>query len=44
MNCLLRIVKELSTLDNTFATESVPQKCIQTAHLLVVETESIQIL
>ena len=44
MNCFLQIVKELSTLENNFVTEAVLQECIQTVHLLVVETESIQFL
>ena len=42
MNCLLQIIKELSTSDNIFATETVLQKCINTVHVLVVETEYIQ--
>ena len=44
MNCPLRIIKELSTLDNTFAIEAVLEKRIQTVHVLVVETECIQFL
>ena len=44
MNCPLQIIKELSTLDNTFAIEAVPEKRIQTVHVLVVETECIQFL
>ena len=43
-NCSLRIVKKLSTFDNNFATESVLEKCIQTPHAMVVESESTQIL
>ena len=39
MNCSLHYIKELSTLDNNFATEVVLDKCIQTVHVLVVETE-----
>ena len=35
-NCALKIIKELSTLDNNFATEAVLEKCIQTVHLMVV--------
>ena len=44
MNCPLQIIKELSTLDKNFATEAVLEKCIQTLHVLVVETECIQFL
>ena len=44
MICPLQIIKELSTLDDNFATEVVLEKCIQTVHVLVVETESIQFL
>ena len=44
MNCPLQIIKELSTLDNNFATEALLKKCIQTVHVLVVETEGIQFL
>ena len=42
MNCPLDVIKDLSTLDNNFATEAVLEKCIQTVHVLVVETECIQ--
>ena len=38
LNCPLRIIKEFSTLDNNFATESVLEKCMQTVHVSVVET------
>ena len=41
MNCPLQIIKELS---NSFASEAVLEKCIQTVHVLVVETERIQFL
>ena len=44
MNCPLKIIKELSTLDNNFATEAVLENCIQTVHVLLVETECIQFL
>ena len=44
INCPLQIIKELSTLDNNFATEAVHEKGIQTVHLLVVETECIHFL
>ena len=44
MNCPLQIIKELSTLDNNFATEAKLQNCIQTVHMLVVETECIHFL
>ena len=44
MNCSLQIIKDLSTLDNNFVTEAVLEKCIQTVHVLVVETECIQFL
>ena len=44
MNCRLNIIKELTTLDNNFATEVMLEKCIQTLHVLVVETECIQLL
>ena len=42
LNCPLQIIKELSTLDNNCVSEAVLEKCIQTVHVLVVETESIQ--
>ena len=38
MNCPLQITKEYSTPDNNFATEAVLEKCMQTVHVLVVET------
>ena len=44
MNSFLQFIKELSTVENNFVTEAVLQKCIQTSQVLVVETESIQIL
>ena len=44
INCSLRIIKELSTLDNNLATEAVLEKCLQTVHVLVVETECVQFL
>ena len=44
MNCPLQLIKEFSTLDNNFATEAVIEKCIQTVHVLVVETECIYFL
>ena len=44
MNCPLQFIKKLSTLDNNFATEAVLEKCIQTVHVLVVETECVQFL
>ena len=44
MNCPLHVIKELSTLDKLFATETVPEKCIQTVHVLLIETECIQFL
>ena len=44
MNCPLQIIKGLSTLDNNFAYEAVLEKCVQTVHVLVVETKCIQIL
>ena len=44
MNCPLQIVKELSTLENNFATEAVLEKCMQTVHVLVVETKCIHFL
>ena len=40
MNYPLQIIKELATIDNSFATEAVLSRCIQTIHVLVVvETE-----
>ena len=39
MNCPLQIIKELSFRDNNFATKAVLEKCIQTVHVLVIETE-----
>ena len=44
MNCPLQIIKELSTIENIFVTEAVLEKCIQTVHVLEVETECIQFL
>ena len=44
MNCPLQIIKKLSTLDNIFDTEAVFEKCIETVHVLVVETECNQFL
>ena len=44
MNRPLQIIKELSTLDNIFAYQAVLEKCVQTVHVLVVETEGIQFL
>ena len=44
MNFPLQIIKELSTLNKIFATESVLEKCIQTVHVMVVGTECIQFL
>ena len=41
MNCPLQNIKELFTLDNNFATEAVLERCLQTVHVLVVETECI---
>ena len=38
MNCPLHFIKQLSTLDNNFATEMVLGKCIQTVLVLVVES------
>ena len=44
MNCPLEIIEELSSLEINFASEAVLEKCIQTVHVLVVETESIHFL
>ena len=44
INCSLQITKELSTLDINFATEAVLENCIQTVHVLIVETECIHFL
>ena len=44
MNRPLQIIKELSNLDDNFATEAVLELCIQTVHLLVIETECYQFL
>ena len=44
MNCPMKIIKELSTLENNFVTETVLEKCIQTVHVLVCETECIHFL
>ena len=44
INCPLQIIKDLSSLDNNFASEAVLEKFIQTVHVLVVETELIQFL
>ena len=44
MNCPLQNIKDLSTLDDNFATEAVLEKCIQTVHVLVAGTQCIQFL
>ena len=44
MNCPLQIIKELSSLDNNFAIEAQFEECIQTVHVLVVETACTQFL
>ena len=44
MNCPLQIIKEFSPLENNLDNEAVIEKCIQAVHVLVVETECIQIL
>ena len=44
MNCPLQIIKELSILENDFATEAVLEKCLQAIQVLVFETECIQFL
>ena len=44
LNCPLQMIKEFFTRVNIFATERVLEKCIQTVHVLVVETECIQLL
>ena len=44
MNCPLQIIKDFSTIDNNFANEAVLEKCIETVHVLVVETECNQFL
>ena len=36
VNCPLHNIKELFTHDNNFPIELVPEKCIQTVHVLVV--------
>ena len=44
LNCLLQIIKDLSPFDNTFATESVLEKSIETVRVLVVEADCIHFL
>ena len=44
MSCPVHIIKGLSTLDNIFALKLVVEKCIQTVHVLVVETEGIKLM
>ena len=44
MNCPLQIIKKLSTVNNNIAAEAVLENCIQTVHVLVVETKCIQFL
>ena len=44
LDCSLHITKHLSTLDNNFVTESVPEKCTKTIHVLEDETECVQLL
>ena len=43
-NCPLHIIEDLSNLDKNFSIASILEKCIQTVHELVVETESVQFL
>ena len=43
-NCPLHIIKDLSTLDSNFASEMIIEKCMQTVHVLVAETELVQFL
>ena len=42
MNCPPHIIKELSNFANILTTEFVLELCIQTLHVLVVESEFIQ--
>ena len=42
MNCPLQIIKELSTLDDNFGTDTVLENCIQTVHVLI-EAKCIQL-
>ena len=44
MNCPLHKIKVLYTLDYNFGAEMLLEKCIQTVHFLVFETEYIQFL
>ena len=44
LNNPLQFIKQLSTLDNNFDVEAVLEKCTQTIHVLVVETECIHLL
>ena len=44
MNCPLHFIKVLSTLDDNFAAESLLEKCIETVHVFVFETECTEIL
>ena len=39
MKCPLQFIKELFNLEIHFATEALFEQCIQTVHMLVVETE-----
>ena len=39
-NCPLHVIQELSRLDNKFATESILEKCMQTVHVVIVETDA----
>ena len=43
LNCPLQIIRDLSFLDNNFTNEAVPEKCIHTVHVLVVETQCIEL-
>ena len=43
MNCPLHTFNKFPTLDNKFATESVPEICKQAVHVLVVDLECIQV-
>ena len=44
MNWHLQFIKDLFTFENKFVTEAVLENCIQTVHVLLVETECIQFL
>ena len=44
IGCLLHIIKDLTTLESNFSTESIPEQCIETVQVLICETQGIKFL